>query len=530
VPPPTDQEIALKLVNDPKYFIERSFSIVNQSSQEVPFLFNPAQAHFYENKTQRDIIVKARKEGFSSLIDAIIAHACGTQMHTRAAIISHTDEGTGILLDKVKFFIETSKIRFKTSRSNDNEIFFPDTKSVLYAGTAGSKSYGRGSDLTILHLSESAHYADDKMITGIQEAMVKGRPTWIVEETTSLGAGTPFHQRWLRAINQKSGWKPHFYGWFWDRLNQIAGAKPMALTDEEKSLKETFNLSWEQIAWRRWKLEEMADPTLFPQENPATWEESFLSAGGMVFDWRAIKKQEDNIQKPKWVGHIMDRGGSIDIMPDPKGPMQIFLTPSDRTRYIVVCDSALGIPGKDYSVADVYDMRTWEQVAQWRGHAAPLEFADIAMRIGAFYGWALLAGENNYPGNAVVQAWSTSSYPNLWDEPEETGDEIGWKTTDKSKNQIVSDAREALRDVSIKLNSIYTINELRTFIVKDNGKFAAQEGCHDDTVITFSKATNLLKRMHYEPEEKKKSFHEIMGFKRRPSGQSIGGHYNTGVV
>lgn len=47
-----------------KEVIETSFPIVNKQSQEVPFLLNKAQVKFLENMTSRDIILKARQEGF----------------------------------------------------------------------------------------------------------------------------------------------------------------------------------------------------------------------------------------------------------------------------------------------------------------------------------------------------------------------------------------------------------------------------------------------------------------------------------
>lgn len=51
--------------------IEENLLIVDKNKNEVPFVLNPAQKHFIENSTDRNIILKARKMGFSSLLLSI---------------------------------------------------------------------------------------------------------------------------------------------------------------------------------------------------------------------------------------------------------------------------------------------------------------------------------------------------------------------------------------------------------------------------------------------------------------------------
>ena len=502
-----DQEILVKLA-DPRYFIERCLSIVDQSLQRVPYIFNPVQDEFYQERSGLDMIVKSRKQGFSALITAICLHSCLFVPHTRAVIISHEEGATIRLFERVKDYIKHCQLPIRTKKDSETALSFPDTESWFYVGTAGAKSFGRGDDITIAHFSEAAHYQDYSVITSVLEAFVKSGKTWAVQESTAKGAGTSFHQSWLRAISKESAWRPHFFGWWQDPLNTIAQAGPVELTDEEKRLKSEFSLDWGQLAWRRHKIASMDDPSLFPQEYPATWEQSALPV--------------------KWRGHIMDRGGSITVEPDPKGPFYVWRTPVNGARYLLVADVADGVLGGAYSVFDIYDMRTWEQLAQWRGHVDPVEFAHIMMRAGAFYGWALIAVENNYPGNASLSHISEAGYPNIWDEPGEAGDAPGWKTTMQSKAEFIADGRAALKDGSLKIHSPNTLNEMRTFVLENN-KMQPQAGCFQDTVIVACKAANILKRMHLEPEVTRPKFHDVMGFKRRTGGNA-GGQYNTKVV
>ena len=233
----------------------------------------------------------------------------------------------------------------------------------------------------------------------------------------------------------------------------------------------------------------------------------------------------------KWTGHIIDAGDRVEIKPDPKGPLSIFLSPDEKRRYLIVCDSANGIIGAAYSVADVFDTKSWEQVAQWRGHTDPQEFGKVAMRLGALYGWALIAAENNYPGNAMLQVMTEAGYPHIWDEPEESGDEMGFKTTEQSKAQYISDGRASVKDGSLKINSPATLMEMRSYVLLENGKPGPQPGCWQDTIITSCKAANLLKRLDLaEPELTAAKFHDTMGLKRRSRRSNSSGIYSAGVV
>ena len=166
-----DEAIANRLVADPRYFIERCFSIVDRDSRRLPFLFNPMQADFYAKRTNRDIILKARKMGFSSLITAMFLHACLTRMHTRAVLVSHEQESAKRLFRKIRDYLDHAEIKINVKTDSASEMSFPDTESFFWVGTAGSRSFGRGDDITHAHLSERAFYPDESVVTSLQEAL-----------------------------------------------------------------------------------------------------------------------------------------------------------------------------------------------------------------------------------------------------------------------------------------------------------------------------------------------------------------------
>lgn len=528
ITPEKEQEVLFKLRTDAIYFIERCLFIVDQDGKKVPFFLNPVQKDFLRSKSKNDIVVKSRKHGLSSAILAYILHACLFRSNIKAVIISHEGEATERLLERLKYFISTCVFPIKVATDSVSEISFPETNSKIYVGTAGAKAFGRGDDIFIAHFSESAHYQHTEVITGVEEAIVRGAnaDTWIVHESTANGQGNHFHKTWLKANEPGSGIKPHFYGWDKDllcRRKQLEG-EGFVPSDEERDLMEVYGLNKEQLLWRRWKIATMNDPSLYPQEYPLTAQESFLTSGRMVFDYMAIERQRQAAHPIKWKGHLIDMGSEITVKPDDKGPLEIYRSPEERRKYLITVDAADGIPGGAYSVADVYDLVSWEQVAQWRGHQDPGTFRKTVMALGAFYNWSVVAVENNYPGNAVLLSMSEAGYPSLFSENES---ELGFKTTEKSKAIYISEGREAIKNGDIKLNSSHTLKELGTFVLDDRSKMIAQPGCFCDTVITSCKAADLLRKLHVEPETRKRSFRDVY---RRRNRSASGGAYGTRVV
>lgn len=507
----TDEEIVHKCA-DPRYWIERCLSIVDKTEETnlVPFRLNSVQSDYYGKRTRRDIIVKSRKQGFSTLIQALFLHACLFRPNTRAVIVSHEEGATKRLFGRLKAMLDKAAWKIPVSTNTQGEIVFPATNSSFWIGTAGAKTFGRGDDITHAHLSEVAHYEDPSIETAVQGALVEG--AWFVMETTANGAGTPFHSQWMRAVRGESGWTPHFYGWWQDAQNVRPKVGMTNLSDEEQTLKRTFNLSLEQLAWRRWMIGDMAHPELFQQEYPATPTEAFLTSGRMLFDWEALEQMDRTKLPVKWQGHIVDRGREVRFEDDPKGPLMVWRTAEDHAVYLITADAADGIPGEAYSVADVYDTRTWEQVAQWHGHIDPKGFAEVLERLGAWYNWAILYPENKYPGNATILKLSEDGYPNIMADPDT--DKLGFDTTEKSKAIYVSDGRDAVKSLSIKINSPITIAEMRTFCLID-GKARPQSGCWQDTVITSCKAASTLRSLNIDPERAERVRRNVTRFRDR---------------
>ena len=110
--------------------IENLFSIANKDGETVPFILNEVQRQFALQMSGRDIIVKARQEGFSSFIEALFVLDCIAHENVRAVVIAHDKESTQRLFARAKFFISTMKgPKPKLQYDSRTEITFPKTNS-----------------------------------------------------------------------------------------------------------------------------------------------------------------------------------------------------------------------------------------------------------------------------------------------------------------------------------------------------------------------------------------------------------------
>lgn len=494
-----NQEAILEKLRDPVFFIERFFSIVDKKRTSVPFKLNAPQIRYYNEHTLNDLIYKARKEGFSSLIEALWLHACMFIKNSRAVTMSHEMEATKRHFGRIRYFLKTMGFKdmpfiFELDEDSQKQITFPQTNSSYWIGTAGAKAFGRGDDITHLHLSEVAHYDNQEVLTAALEACVPG--AWKVLETTVNGVGEMFYKLWQEASdeNSDSPWEPHFFAWYEDPSNRISLPTHVTfrLTSPEQRMKDQYKIDNEQVYWYRLKRAEMPDKEKMPQEYPSNPKEGFLSSGRPAFDQNMLATKLDRARKnkPLHICEVEDDGEKIRMTESDEGRLKIWKMPRKGRSYLISGDSGEGVIDGDFSVAQILDRGTWEEVAVWRGRIDPGEFGRMLVTLGTFYEWAILVPELNNHGWATIEAIKTENYPHLlntkeiWKEGETPKD--GFPTTEKTRNLIITAIRNAINDGTSVINDTTTISEMQTFVQNEKThKFEAMPGCHDDCVISF---------------------------------------------
>lgn len=494
--------------NDPRQIIEKFFHIVDKRGENVPFILNPAQDLYYKNMTARDDILKARKEGFSSLILAILTVKFLFLKNINCVCISHEEDSTQRLLKRVIYYVDNmefngEKIEVDISDRSRKRLKYARNNTTLYIGTAGAKAFGRGDDIHFLHASEVAFWDNaSTTLTGLLNAVPDDlERTYIVKESTANGFGTFHHVEWEQENIGRSVFKPHFFGWHLDPTNQKKLDGDFVKNDEDLTLQVKYDLSDEQLYWRRWKINSMqSDPKrlltkedLFKQEFPISPEEAFISTGRPVFDQKTLSWYlEVHARDAELVGDLHGWRPPI-VIPNSGGLLKVWKEPDRESSYVIGADVA---EAGDSSYACVIDVRSFEQVAEWHGHAETFEFANILYRLGAYYNNALLGVERNNQGVAVVNKLDELGYQNQYrrrsldDISGKVYDELGWRTDMKTRPIMISSFQQLVSNRQFIIRSKLLLDQMRTF-VRGNRKAEAAPGCFDDAVIGTSIAIQM---------------------------------------
>tara|TARA_B100000315_G_scaffold235154_1_gene249824 strand:+ start:4941 stop:6599 length:1659 start_codon:yes stop_codon:yes gene_type:complete len=514
----------------PREYIEGNLFIKNKHSRIVPLKLNVPQQKIYDvvekqrmaGKPVRIILLKARQQGASTITESLIFEDSYNNANRNSLIIAHDLDSTNKLFGISKLFYDMLPGQKKSlDHSNRKELIFSAPhRSSLLVETAGNLKAGRASTLQNVHCSEFSFWPDAKtLMLGLKQCIPDLPNTMIVIESTANGIGDHFHSEYMRAKNGDSEYVAVFIAWYelleysrpFDNetaKNQfdVEINKPVINFDtgkEEKSeellLKERYNLSLEQLNWRRWVISNKCDgdSELFRQEYPSDDNEAFLVSGRPVFDSRALKKYSLNTKEPIEVGNLELNDKKVSFYPNEKGFVKIWRKPEAGLSYVIGADVAEGLEIGDYSCAQILERRTLEQVAEWHGHIDPDLFGAELNKLGQYYNNCLVGCELNNHGLTSLTALKNLLYPRIYyrktcdQKMQKETNKIGWRTDLKTKPLMIDDLGKGIRDQLLILNGKEVLAELLTFIREADGKTRAQAGCFDDRVIALAIAIQM---------------------------------------
>lgn len=485
---------------NPGEFIETFLWIRNKRDAIVPLQLNPTQRKTLEirrqtirsGKPRRWIILKARRQGQTTLWQALNFHTVCTKPNTRCVTLGHETEATEQIFQIADLFWKRMPKEFRPARLTEHDkrdLEFPGLNSMFYIGTAGKKGFGRGTNVTRYQVTELPHAggtrADhESLMAGLDEAAQEGEG---VLESTPAGVGDLFHETYQGAKDGANDWTPIFFRWFDDptyrKILDAAARRELlaSYTDEEKDLVRKHALEPEQIAWRRQMQRKRG--RLAPQEYPEDDVTCFLLSGHCFFDRLLLAAMKLRAPEPV-----------ENAWPDEEGTAQlrIWKRPLGGHEYAAGGDVAEGIRGGNYSSLIVRDVKTLEPVATLRGHWKPEEFGKRCADVCTKFNGALLAIERNNHGHSALNTLQNQvDYRNLYWHAEYDAkgggrsQVIGWATTPKSRPIMLDHYRELVESGQAPLWDPRVIDECSTF-VKQEGKretYAAEDGCQDDLVI-----------------------------------------------
>jgi hypothetical protein len=449
---------------------EKLLQVRTRNGSTAPLRANAVQRAFERVRGERNIVLKARQVGLTTWAAARFFLKTITQPGTLTLEVAHTQEAAEEIFGIVHRFVDClpEALRegpLQTSRANVRQIVFPEMDSQYRVVTAGDRNAGRGLTVQNLHCSELARWPGDpaETLAGLRAAMAPNAE--LILESTPDGVGGCFYEEWQKA--GEMGMVRHFFPWWMERQYRAKAVDEASLTDEERDLMAHRLLDLEQIGFRRQIRADFRG--LARQEYAENDESCFLASGDSVFELAAIDARLKTVTEPLEVRR--------------HGDLEIWLPPLAGKTYLVAVDPAGGGSEGDYSAAEVLDLETGLQCAEFAGHMGGLELARLVTELAAEYNQAWLVVERNNHGSGVLALIETScGYGKVYRQ----NGQAGWLTTSMSRPAALGRLDAALVERPECFQSRKLLAECRSFVRLPNGGSGARRGTHDDRVMAMA--------------------------------------------
>jgi hypothetical protein len=279
-----------RIASDLPYFCKHLRIRTKAGGPLQPFELNATQLELHrllekqkaETGKVRAVILKARQLGISTYLAARFFQRTIFTPGLRCIILGHERRASSNLFQIVKRFYDNLPVDVRPSvgTSNAEELLFDRLDSGYIVSVANPESGGTGRSATaqLLHASEVAFWADlQTQMTSLMQTVPDTDGSEIVLETTA-NSFNPFHGFWSKAVSGENTFMPVFLPWSKaDEYRTKPGAQ-FEMDGDERALAELHELDAAQIAWRRGKIAQLGNASLFAQEFPLHASEAFISS------------------------------------------------------------------------------------------------------------------------------------------------------------------------------------------------------------------------------------------------------------
>lgn len=481
--------------------------------------------------------IKARQQGFSTYSEGRAFHASALNRNTNSLLIANDKETTQTIFRIARFAYDnlSPHLRPMARYDSKSELVFenPDAKLRSVNPGLGSRMTfqqakelaGTGTTIHFLHSSETSKWPEkacDMLETSLMPALHLVRGTVHIDESTAFTRGDYFHEKCdiTRAGEDHYGWV--LVPWWLEPTYAvpIGRNERFTRTEEERLLVALakagqkkdgvppWELTKEQLKWRRIQIASRAGDgeRLFQQEFLSDYESAWVTMDVNVFDLEALKRQAGNIRMPVFCAelkpsHINNYDSScVKLLPASaqmvtasESYVAIWKLPEANHRYAMGVDVALGLKNGDWTVFQVFDQASREQVAEAHLHVDPDDAGWLAFSMGMFYNIAQINVELTGPGYNTDARLKKLYYPNIyfWRNRERIAPKptnfTGWKTTPESKKFLIGMARPLFNHDAVTIHSRVLFDELRHFVVVPGfmqDQYYAESG-DDDSVMAM---------------------------------------------
>lgn len=500
--------------NGPQLFIETFLFIATKNDGIERFILNNIQLDYLEylvkkywkkfvTKTGkvryrfqgiREICLKARQFGLSTLICALIFYDTICNEGTNSAIYCQDDEASKKMLKKYKLYYDNILEQFKPEASHNSvtTMVFGKMYSSITSQTPGSSAKvagkkGRSETLRNVHCSEFAEWTDSETtMTGLMKAVPSTGNVFI--ESSPKKVGDYFHVLYNFGKKKNSKWISQFFPWFkfaQNRIDELEEQKEWLLdpiNQDEQKVIHLYKLDNGQLAWRRKQIDSaFGDIKKFLKEEPEDDIACFESNSELVFPAEVRKVNCKKNQLPI-LGHI----------------------------YCIGVDVGGGGSHSDDSSIVVIDSNTREQVYQKNLIIKPQELIPLVFQVWQTYPGFVGIESNNDVGLSAIRAaymipeWEQFLFKNnnkrkgFW--------------TGANKRPIIDSMIIELQQVAqgypgLKISSERIVQEMNWFQVLDDGSYGSpprtsenvdrpNDRLTDDSIMGLMIAYEAMKYTH----------------------------------
>ena len=191
--------------------------------------------------------------------------------------------------------------------------------------------------------------------------------------------------------------------------------------------------------------------------------------------------------------------------------LDVYQEPITNHTYVVVCDVSRGVD-LDYSAFSVFDVtqQPYRQIAKYRKNdISPMLYPNIIYTTARKYNEAFVLVEVNDIGQQVADIlYHDMEYENMMmiTMHGRNGQQIGGgfsknvsmgiRTTKQVKRIGCATLKDLIERDNLLIEDFDTISELTTFIAK-NTSYEADDGCHDDLVMTMVLFSWLVQQRYF---------------------------------
>ena len=443
----------IKCGKDPVYFFNKYLKIQHPLKGLIPFKTFEFQDECVVdfNDHRFNIILKSRQLGLSTLVAAYAVWQACFYKEKNILIIATKLAVAQNFIRKVKTYIKSMPkwlLVPEITANNKQQVEFSNGSQIKAVPT--SEDAGRSEALSLLIVDEAAFVRNfDDLWMGLYPTLSTGGRAIIL--STPNGVGGQYHEIYTKAVRKE---------------NEFNSIKLMWDVHPERGddwfNKETKNMSKKQVAQ-----ELLCD---------------FSSSGDTFLTNDVLENLRVLTKSP------IEKSG-------PSNNIWYWEYPLSGVNYIISCDIARGDSG-DYSTFHVINTKDMSIASEFKGKIPPDQFASVVYDISNRFNQGMICPENNAYGYTMLVKLQDLGYKNLYFSSEKEkykylygeGTNIGkagFTTSKESRDKILANLEETLRNNHIKTFSSRLYAELKTFIW--NGKkITAMKGYNDDLIMSLA--------------------------------------------